>query len=201
MHSSSVVAGSCRCLLLNFPKDRALLQSSRRMKSERLARNSQGARRGGPAQPANMLNSKRPRRETRQPFSAWQGHVKKDEKPAGSSATGAASSSSQAAPAMGAEGPVDAFPKWQRDQMNDLKRNIKTRAEKPAADATPAELASAAFRENTFRARPAHHPERFINYIKGRPVVVAGEKNMGAECPTFMFLLNANTFYYLSQCL
>ena len=99
---------------------------------------------------------------------------------------------------MGAEGPSDAYPKWQRDQMCDLENNELTRAEKPTADATPAERASAAYREGTFRARPAHHPERFINYVNGRPVVVAGKK-MGAECPTFVFFLMTKTYYLLQS--
>ena len=60
------------------------------------------------------------------------------------------------------------------DQMADLENNSRLRADAPAADATPVELANVAFREGTFRQRPAHRPERFINYVNGRPVVVIG---------------------------
>ena len=56
--------------------------------------------------------------------------------------------------------------------MRDLESQKLVRSAPPAANATPVEHANVSFRLNTFRSRPAHHPERFLNYVKGRPVVV-----------------------------
>ena len=113
----------------------------------------------------------------RRPFSSFQGRVTErvsdgTERPAPAAA---ASSSAR----EGAERPTrkDAarrFPKWLNDQFQDLEARKRVRAADPPPDATPVEKANVNFRQNSFRVRPAHNPERFINYVTGRPVVVFG---------------------------
>ena len=107
-----------------------------------------------------------PPNQGRPAFTAFRGRVVH-----GSNVAAASSSSG------GAEGPPQGpanVPAWMSTQFSDLEGRKLVRAADPACNATPVEKANAAFRQNTFRVRPAHNPERFINYVCGRPVVVLG---------------------------
>ena len=100
----------------------------------------------------------------------------------------------------GAEGPRPAAdpsssPAWMTSQVLDLETCKLVRAAPPACNATPVEKANVYFRQNTFRTRVAHNPERFLNYICGRPVVVLGTKMF------YLWVRSAPTTYvsYLSS--
>ena len=130
---------------------------------------------------AAMLEARRTggksREEDRPQFSAWQGRV--SQQPSAAAAAGASSSTSKGS-SKGAERPSSTakWPKWTTDQYLDFEHKRLVRAAAPAADATDVEKANTAFRQSTFRVRPAHHPERFLNFVNGRPVVGFGEKSI-----------------------
>ena len=116
-------------------------------------------------------------KSARRPFSSFQGRVTErvpdgTERPAPAAA--ASSSAREGAERPSREDAARLHPQWMNDQFQDLEARKRVRAADPPPDATPVEKANVNFRQNTFRVRPAHNPERFLNYVEGRPVVVFG---------------------------
>ena len=135
-------------------------------------------RRLASSEPALMLHSKEPSpgkggKRARSPFTSFQRRVVKGPAPhAGTHAGSSSAASCSAAPAMQADAPPAVWPKWLQDQMSDLETQTRARGREVPYNATKVEKAIAEFREQNFRCRPAHHPERFLNYVLGRPFVV-----------------------------